>query len=60
LSEALSLAVLTLIGGGCAVVFKYLTNRITKLEDRLFKSMDLTDESLDTAEAVVRKKPRSA
>jgi hypothetical protein len=59
-SETLALALLASIAGGSAVVFRYLTGRITKLEDRLFKSMDLTDESLDTAEAVVRKKPRSA
>jgi hypothetical protein len=60
LSETLALALLASIGGGCLVVFRYLTGRITKLEDRLYRSLDLTDASLDTAADIVKKKVRGA
>jgi hypothetical protein len=60
LSDAVVLALLTAVGGGCLVVFKYLTGQIDFYRDRLFKSMDTTDDAVGTAEVIATKARKRA
>lgn len=56
MSDAFALALLAAVGGGCAIVFRYLTGQIDFYRDRLFRAQDTTDESLDVAEQLAETK----